>query len=56
MNTFTAKDFSKWYPLWQQLVNGWHLSDSDKNELLQLNHRLMEICHDIHNKNMLGQL
>lgn len=50
------KDFEQWYILQQQIVNGYHLSDNDKRELLRLNHLVMEVCHKIHNDSMLGSL
>ena len=52
----TKKEFNQWFLLYQQVVNGWHLEPSDLQELLRLNHRLMEACHKIHNDNMLDTL
>jgi len=46
-------ELSDWLILYNQVKNGWHLSDSDKQELLRLNHIVMEQAHKIHNDNML---
>jgi hypothetical protein len=51
-NELTKEILSEWYELRQQIVNGYHLSDSDKKALLRLNHLVMEASHDIHNANM----
>jgi len=48
----TQAELKQWQMLVKQFDNGWHLSNSDKRELLQLNYRVMEICHKIHNANM----
>lgn len=45
-----------WNKLYKQLVNGYHLSEEDKKELVRLNHLVMEATHKVHNDNMLGQL
>jgi hypothetical protein len=49
----TKSDLNEWYKLREQLINGWYLSESDKQELIRLNHLVMEACHKIHNDNML---
>lgn len=49
----TKETLNEWYELREQVQNGWHMSDSDKKELLRLNHLVMEACHKIHNDNML---
>lgn len=51
----TKEDLLKWYDFCQQIVNGWHMSDSDKKELIRLNHLVMEASHMIHNDNMLNK-
>lgn len=47
------QDLENWYKLREQVVNGWHLSDHDKQELIRLNHLVMEATHKIHNDKML---
>jgi hypothetical protein len=49
------QEFKQWQALYKQYKNGYHLSDHDWRELTRLNHLLMEITHEIHNKNMLGR-
>jgi hypothetical protein len=45
----TNQELKDWKELYKQFKNGYHLSNSDRMELLRLNHRLMEQCHDVHN-------
>ena len=52
----TIIELNDWYILIKQVENDYHLSDSDKQELLRLNHRVMETANNIHNKNMLNDL
>lgn len=47
------KELDSWYSLYRQVYNGYHMSDSDKRELIRLNHLVMEVAHKIHNDNML---
>lgn len=47
------KELNEWYKLHKQTVNGYHLSNNDKHELVRLNHLIMETTHKIHNDNML---
>lgn len=56
MTKIKKQDLNEWYMLRKQYVNGWHLSESDKQRLLSLNHELMLASHEIHNKNMMGGL
>lgn len=49
----TEEDLKRWWELRQQLVNGWHLSDFDRKELVRLNHLVLEASSQIHNKNMM---
>lgn len=49
----TKTELKKWFDLRQQIVTGYHLSDQDKRELLQLNHKVMEAANQIHNSSML---
>ena len=53
MNNETLKE---WYTYYTQYKNGYHLSKSDLQEFIRLNHLLMELSHEIHNKNMLNDL
>jgi hypothetical protein len=46
-------EYKQWRLLVKQYINGWHLSDTDKQELLRLNYLIMELSHRIHNDNML---
>lgn len=55
-NNLTLETLNEWYTLRNQVVNGWHLSDSDKRELIRLNHIVMEAAHKIHNDNMIDGL
>ena len=50
------KELNQWKMLANQVKNGYHLSNQDKTDLLRLNHQVMKISHDIHNKNMLNNL
>lgn len=50
----TKEELEQWWTLREQIVNGWHMSDSDYRELIRLNHLVMEIAHKIHNDNMLS--
>ncbi len=49
MNEEEKKEY---FMLLNQHKNGYHLSNSDKQELIRLNHLIMEDCHEIHNANM----
>ncbi len=51
----TQKELTQWYELRQQVVNGWHMSDQDKQDLIRLNHLVMEASHKIHNDNMISK-
>jgi hypothetical protein len=48
-----ADDLEKWYMLYLQTINGYHLSEYDLKELTRLNHLVMEASQAIHNNNML---
>ena len=50
----TKTQLNEWFVLLKQLKNGYHLSESDKQELIRLNHLIMEETHKIHNDNMLS--
>ena len=55
INNMTKEELDKWYQLRQQVVNGYHLEPSDKQELIRLNHLVLEATHKIHNDNMLDK-
>jgi hypothetical protein len=46
-------DLISWYKLLIQYENGYHMEKSDNQELIRLNHLVMEATHKIHNDNML---
>lgn len=48
----TQEKLKQWQVLVKQYINAWHLSDSDKQQLIRLNHEVMELSHRIHNDNM----
>ena len=50
----TKKELNQWYKLNIQIVNGYHIEQSDYEELLSLNYTVMESAHKIHNDNMLN--
>jgi len=52
----TNIELKEWTALYKQSKNGYHMSDSDYRELLRLNFLVMEICHEIHNNNMLDKI
>lgn len=47
------EDLNKWYMLYKQVKNGYHMEPIDWRELIRLNHLIMEATHEIHNNNML---
>jgi hypothetical protein len=49
----TKKELLDWYNLKKQVDNGYHMEKSDWQELIRLNHLVMEASHKIHNDNML---
>lgn len=48
------QELNEWYQLLKQIKNGYHLSNEDKQQLIRLNHRVMEESHKIHNDSMLN--
>lgn len=52
----TKQELDEWYTLCIQYINGYHMEKYEKLELLRLNHRVMEACHNIHNDNMLDKI
>lgn len=52
----TQQELNEWLKYCKQIKNGYHMSDSDVTELLQLNHKVMEVCHDVHNSSMMNML
>lgn len=53
---FNQKDLKQWLTLVNQVKNGYYLSNQDIVELSQLNIRIMDITHIIHNKIMFNDL
>jgi len=51
MNEEERKEY---FILLNQYKNNYHLSKSDKSELIRLNHLIMEDAHMIHNNNMMN--
>lgn len=49
----TEQNLIDWFVLVKQVKNGYYLSDNDRQELLRLNHLVMEQAHKIHNDSML---
>ena len=49
----TEKEVLKWFNLITTAKTGNKLDYYDYSELLRLNYLVMELSHDIHNKNML---
>jgi hypothetical protein len=49
----TIKEINTWHKWIRQVDNGYHMSDQDYRELLQLNHQVMTIANKIHNQSML---
>lgn len=52
----TKQELKEWEVLKNQYVSGYHLSKEDWQELIRLNHLLLEITHKIHNENMLSAI
>jgi hypothetical protein len=52
MTKITSQELKEWRVLQKQFENGYHLSESDWRELVRLNHLLLEITGNIHNKSM----
>lgn len=50
----TKEELERWFELRQQIVNGYHVSNWDMQELIRLNHLVMEASHEIHNQNMMN--
>ena len=48
----TKAELLTWWELLQQVKNGWHVETFDKQELIRLNHLVMEEAHKIHNDNI----
>ena len=54
--TMTQQQLKEWQVLVKQYNNGYHLSAPDKQELLRLNHLVMELSNKIHNDHMINPL
>ena len=48
----TNIELKEWHLLQKQVKNGYHMEKTDWNDLIKLNHLVMEASHEIHNKNM----
>jgi len=51
----TNQDLKDWYKWLRQYENGYHMEKSDWQELVRLNHLIMEKCHKVHNDNMMDK-
>lgn len=53
------QELDQWYRLQKQLriqrISSWNMDKSDYQELIRLNHLVMEASHKIHNDNMLEE-
>jgi hypothetical protein len=45
----------EWYKWYRHYVNGYHMEKSDWQELVRLNHLVMEAVHKVHNDNMMDK-
>ena len=52
----TKQELNEWFTLYKQVKNGYHMEPHDWRELVRLNHLVMEASHEIHNKNMSGDV
>lgn len=52
----TDDDLKQWDILRKQLKNGYHMEKSDLQELVRLNHLVLEVTSEIHNMNMRNEL
>ena len=52
----SKEEIKEYFVLLNQYKKGYHLSNNDKQELIRMNHLIMEDCHMIHNDNMLRNL
>lgn len=43
---------ARWYKLYRQYRNGYHMESYDITELLQLNMLVLEMTHEVHNESM----
>ena len=51
------EELNRWFELYQlNTKTGYKLDKSEIQELVRLNHLVMEATHEIHNKNMLNDL
>lgn len=53
MKKLTKEELNEWYTLREQVVNGWHMEAYDWQQLVRLNHRVLEASGYIHNKHMM---
>lgn len=55
MTKLLKQDLDEWYKMRKQYTNGYHMEKWDWDNLIRLNHLVMEASHDIHNENMIGK-
>lgn len=54
MTIWELKNWHKCYRQYKtEVMGGLRMDTSDKEDLIKLNHRLMELCHRVHNNEML---
>lgn len=52
-HTFTQQELIEWHHLIRRKKYAGKLESYENTRLFQLNHRVMEVAHEIHNNNML---
>ena len=50
------EEIKEYFILLNQYKNCYHLTNNDKQELIRLNHLIMEDAHMIHNANMMNRI
>lgn len=53
MREVTKEELNEWYEWCNQYRKGYHFSNRDWSDFVWLNHIIMEMCHEVHNHNML---
>jgi hypothetical protein len=54
-DSMTIEELTEWFKWYRQYKNGYHMSKWDWGQFTHLNHKVMELSHEIHNKNMLDK-
>ena len=49
------QELDQWFTLLRQVKNGYHMEKSDKQELIRLNHLVLEESSKVHNDHMLDK-